>query len=110
MVNLIAVLLSVAFHEIAHTLTAEWLGLRVKRVTFSFRSGLGVWREPGSPWRNALVAAAGPAMSFLLAWLLWPILPDVAYGNLGFAVFCTFWPSGNVDGPKALNYILGNKY
>lgn len=103
MVTVIAVILSVIFHELAHGLTAEWLGLKVKRVTFSWRTGFGVHRERGTPLQNALVAAAGPAMTFLLAWLLWPILPEVAHGNLGFGLVCMFWPSQKSDGFKIFN-------
>ena len=97
---MLAVILSVVLHELAHALAAVSLGLKVKRVTFSLRTGIGVWREPGERWQNALVAAAGPAMTFGLAWMLWVDLPSVAYGNLGFGLFCMFWPGKHSDGYK----------
>ena len=99
-----AVILSIVFHELAHALTAVYFGLRIKRVTFNWRTGIGVWREAGTPLENSLIAAAGPVMTFALAWILWPVLPSVAYGNLGFGLFCVFDPSKNSDGQKMMSF------
>lgn len=97
----ILLFLSIIFHEAAHAMMSEVLGLRVKRVSINW-TGIGIWREAGKPWQNALVAAAGPVATFLLAWLLWSLLPSVAWGNLGFGMLSIFWPSREADGFKIM--------
>lgn len=91
--------LSVVLHELAHGLTAEQLGCRVKRVVVSWR-GIGVVRAKGLPWQNLLIAAAGPAMSLLLAFLLWVDAPMVAWGNLAMGLLCLLQPSQASDGSR----------
>jgi hypothetical protein len=93
------VVVSVLAHELAHGLTAEYLGCRVKRVVVCWR-GLGVVRARGLPMQNLLIAAAGPAMSFLLAFLLWVDAPMVAWGNLAFGLLCMLQPNPASDGSK----------
>jgi hypothetical protein len=93
--------LCVALHELAHALTAENLGLRVKRVVFGWR-GVGVVRAAGEPWQNFLVALAGPAMSALLAWIFWPWVPKIALGNMLFASVCLLQSNPKSDGSRAM--------
>jgi len=93
--------LCVALHEAAHALTAENLGLRVRRLVFSWR-GIGVVHATGQPWQNFLVALAGPAMNLALAFALWPWVPQVALGNLALAGVCLLQPNLKSDGGRAL--------
>jgi hypothetical protein len=94
-------ILCVVLHEVAHALTAENLGLRVNGVVVKWY-GIGVRRERGLPWQNLLIAAAGPAMSFLLAFILWEWAPALAKGNLALAILCVLQPNQKSDGHKML--------
>jgi Zn-dependent protease len=94
----------VALHELAHALMAEWLGLTVLGVVWRWTPipGVGVRRTQGSPGQNLLIAAAGPAMSLALAWVLWPTaLHALALGNLAFAVV-SLLPMASSDGARML--------
>jgi|SRR6516164_9203289 hypothetical protein len=94
-------ILCVLLHEAAHALTAENLGLRAREVVVKWY-GIGVRRERGLPWQNLLVAAAGPVMSFLLAFILWGWAPDIAKANLALGILCVLQPNKKSDGQKML--------
>lgn len=53
-------------HETAHVLAARHFGARVQGVTLSFLGGrTAISGQPGTPWQGMVVAASGPAASFL---------------------------------------------
>jgi Zn-dependent protease/CBS domain-containing protein len=59
---------SVLLHELGHSVVARSLGLPVRRITLHAFVGLSeIEKEAPTPAQEALVAAAGPAMSVLLA-------------------------------------------
>ena len=59
---------SVLLHELGHSLVARALGLPIRRISIHGFVGLSeIEREPETPGREALVAAAGPAVSLVLA-------------------------------------------
>jgi Zn-dependent protease/CBS domain-containing protein len=69
---LFAVLLyvSVLLHELAHSVLAKWYGLPVRRITLYLLGGVSeIEKEPPTPGKEFMVAAAGPALSLGLAGL-----------------------------------------
>jgi Zn-dependent protease len=74
---------SVLVHEIGHSVVARGFGLPVRAITLHILGGVSeIEREPRTPGREFLVAAAGPVLSLALgaggyAVLVWVPLPDV---------------------------------
>ncbi|MFB4280017.1 MULTISPECIES: site-2 protease family protein [unclassified Nonomuraea] len=67
---LFAVLLyvSVLLHELAHSVLAKAYGLPVRRITLYLLGGVSeIEKEPPTPGKEFMVAAAGPALSLGLA-------------------------------------------
>ena len=94
---------SVFIHEMAHAKTAEWFGYRTKDITLWALGGAANMPdiEVMSPKEELIVAAAGPALSFVLAALAATIafalginlLPPEIITTLyaPFIVICLFW-------------------
>ncbi|GAA4524920.1 site-2 protease family protein [Nonomuraea sp. C10] len=67
---------SVLLHELAHSVLAKWYGLPVRRITLYLLGGVSeIEKEPPTPGKEFMVAAAGPALSLGLAGVGW--LADV---------------------------------
>lgn len=65
---------SVIAHEIAHALVSRALGMRVVRITLYLFGGVAeLHGETPGPGAEALVTAAGPATSLVIALLLRPV-------------------------------------
>ncbi|MCB9831510.1 MAG: site-2 protease family protein [Planctomycetes bacterium] len=67
---LLAVLLasSIVAHELGHALTARAFGIRTRAITLHLLGGVAkIEGEPRRPAHEILIAAAGPAVSLLLA-------------------------------------------
>jgi Zn-dependent protease len=110
---------SVLFHELAHSLVALWRGLPVQSITlFLFGGVSGLKREPDSAGDVFLIAAAGPASSFLLAAGFWgatQALPDgtplhavlgyLAFSNMALGAF-NLVPGFPLDGGRVLRAVL----
>jgi Zn-dependent protease/CBS domain-containing protein len=59
---------SVLLHELAHSVLAQWYGLPVRRITLYLLGGVSeIEKEPPTPGKEFMVAAAGPALSLGLA-------------------------------------------
>lgn len=92
---------SVLLHELGHCVVALRLGMGVRRLRLFLLGGLTeVVRTPRRPGQEGLVAAAGPAVSFVLAALfgalllltdgsgsVWLLVAECAVANLAVAVF-----------------------
>lgn len=103
---------SVFAHELGHTLVALRMGMPVRRLRLYLLGGLSeVVRSPRKPGQEGLVAAAGPAVSLVLAagfglLLLvvpggagWLLVAQCAVANLAVAVF-NLLPGLPLDGGR----------
>jgi Zn-dependent protease len=110
---------SVLLHELAHSFVALAKGLPVKSITlFLFGGVAGLKREPDSASDEFLIAAAGPACSFLLGGAFWAgtfVLPDGTppHAVLGYLAFTNallgafnLLPGFPLDGGRVLRAIL----
>ncbi len=74
---------SVLIHELGHSLVARRLGLPVRRITLHAFVGLSeIEKEAPTPAKEALVAAAGPAMSVVLALGAAGLVPQLERGTV----------------------------
>ena len=129
----VALLISILLHELAHSVVAMAFGGRVRDITLQLLGGCAaITRMPPKPWQECLMAAAGPACSLLLAagaWLgatalataqlagydilgreVWVSRPNVwltlaAMLNLGLACF-NLVPAFPMDGGRILRSLL----
>jgi len=58
--------LSIVLHELAHSLTSKAFGCRISEIRLSLLGGCASGEIPHAAWKELLMAAAGPAMSFLI--------------------------------------------
>lgn len=66
----VVLFLSVLLHELGHTAVALSYGCRVRDITLLLTGGRATLVDmPRGPWREAWMAAAGPLVSFVLAFL-----------------------------------------
>lgn len=106
---------SVLAHELGHCLAARSLDLPVLQVRLYLLGGVSeLGRLPSTPREEAVVAAAGPGVSALLAGLFglligsttphtisWLLLIELALANLVVAIF-NFLPALPLDGGRVL--------
>jgi Zn-dependent protease len=88
---------SVVAHEFAHALVARRLGIPIEGITlFLFGGVASILREPPSPGAELAMAAAGPALSLVLAALF--LLLSVGAHALNWTwgwTFCVFLAAAN---------------
>jgi Zn-dependent protease/CBS domain-containing protein len=113
---------SVVAHELCHSLVVKLFGGRVDSITLFIFGGVArMDEEPPTPGREFLMAAAGPAMSLLIAvtcyaaymvalaagaaWWIWAPLQYLAAINLGVGLF-NLLPGFPLDGGRVLRSIL----
>ncbi|MFG1703245.1 site-2 protease family protein [Nonomuraea sp. M3C6] len=81
---------SVLLHELAHSVLAKWYGLPVRRITLYLLGGVSeIEKEPPTPGKEFLVAAAGPALSLGLGGL--GLAADVYLVNDGGILEVLVW-------------------
>jgi Zn-dependent protease/predicted transcriptional regulator len=63
---------SVLFHELSHSVVARYYRIPVASITLFFFGGIAsITRDPERPAQEFLMAAAGPASSYVLAGAFW---------------------------------------
>ncbi len=122
MVTALLFFASILAHEIAHSLVAKAQGAEVSRITLFLFGGVAqIDDEPRTPGREFLMAAAGPAMSLVIAavcsvvhavavtrglpWWAWAPPQYLASINLLVAVF-NLLPGFPLDGGRVLRSVL----
>lgn len=112
-------LISILFHEFGHAAMIGMLGFGSSAIVLEGMGGSTYNERRAKPWQDLLISAAGPASSFLLAFLtglmmvnvayvsrdrfLIALLPMLAYWNWLWGIF-NLLPIGPLDG----NGILRN--
>lgn len=88
---LVAFFACVVLHELGHALTARRYGIGVSRILLMPIGGMAEFDSiPREPKRELLITFAGPAVNFVLAGLLWAVLPADAAARLDAADYATF--------------------
>jgi Zn-dependent protease len=112
-------LISILVHELAHAAMIGALGFGSSAIILAGMGGATYNERRARPWQDLLISAAGPASSFLLAWIvtivmntvpfasrdpfLIALLPLLARANMWWGIF-NLLPIGPLDG----NGILRN--
>lgn len=108
--------LSVLIHELAHAATIGALGFGPSAIVLAGIGGATINQRRAKPWQDLLISAAGPASSFLLAFLLRLIppqqdpffrafLPVMIFMNIIWGIL-NLLPVGPLDGANALRNFL----
>jgi Zn-dependent protease len=111
--------LSVLLHELSHSVVAQHFGLPVRRITLHLLGGVSeIAGEPATPWRDFLVAFAGPATSLVVGGAGWGVvrlLPEdtvaavllaaLTVANLLVGVF-NLLPGLPLDGGRVLQALV----
>lgn len=113
---------SILIHELCHSLVARAEGGHVDKITLFIFGGVAqIDEEPKTPLREFFMAAAGPAMSLVLAalaylgfastagrgapWWVWAPLEYLAVINLAVGIF-NLLPGFPLDGGRVLRSVL----
>ena len=118
----VGLFVGVALHELGHSILALAFGGKVRAITLTFIGGVSEIEEmPRHGLREALVAFAGPLVSFLLAGIGWLVAlavdggSDVALGllllsrlNLVIGIF-NLLPAFPLDGGRVLRSLLDTR-
>lgn len=73
------IFISILFHELAHAAAIAILGHGSSEIVLGSLGGVTINQRESRPWQDMLISAAGPAASFLLAWLIVVLWRNVPY-------------------------------
>ncbi len=73
------ILVSILFHEFGHAIMIGVLGFGSSSIVLEGMGGATYNERRARPWQDLLISAAGPASSFLLAFLTNLVLANVSY-------------------------------
>ena len=91
--------LSIVLHELAHSLTSRAFGCRISEIRLSILGGCASGEIPHAAWKELLMAAAGPAMSFVLGFGLFFAFSGVPIRS--------YWLSSVIQYAIIMNIMLG---
>ncbi len=113
--------LSVLLHELAHAGAIAAFGYGASQIVLGGMGGVTINQRHARPWQDMLISAAGPASSFLIAWLtalfMWNVpiaardpmlvafLPLLQRANLWWGVF-NLIPVNPLDGGHIVRNFL----
>ncbi|HEX2036998.1 MAG TPA: site-2 protease family protein, partial [Chloroflexota bacterium] len=104
----LALFASVLIHELAHSLVAGRLGVRVESITLFVFGGVSTIRdEPRRPRDEFLIAVVGPLASLTLAALLWVLRGAVPLPAPGSVQADLLIPRAVLDYLVTLNAVVG---
>jgi Zn-dependent protease/predicted transcriptional regulator len=96
----------IVVHELGHALLARRYGIATREILLLPIGGVAsLERIPEKPRQELAVALVGPAISLVLALLLWPFAFRLAVINLALAIF-NLIPAFPMDGGRALRALL----
>lgn len=99
----IGLLLSIVLHEASHSLVARRYGISIRGITLFIFGGVAEMdSEPPSPKGELLMAAAGPAASFVIAAALFVAVAAAGALNAPDSILATLWYLGFINGVLAL--------
>ena len=111
--------IGVVLHELGHAITARLYGVQVSSITLWFLGGVARFQEmPRQRGAEAIVAIAGPVVSFVLGALCWFSLTHFAHSPstsfiLGYLCYMNFTlgvfnllPALPLDGGRVLRSLL----
>jgi Zn-dependent protease/predicted transcriptional regulator len=99
----IGFLFSIVFHEMSHSLVARHYGMPIRGITLFLFGGVAeMEQEPPSAKSEFLMAAAGPAASFVLSAVFFTLLALAGAWRFPTAVKGTLWYLGFLNGVLAL--------
>jgi Zn-dependent protease len=99
----IGLLLSIVFHEMSHSLVARHYGLPILGIALFIFGGVAeMTSEPARPRDELLMAAAGPAASFVLSALCFGAFALVGIANGGPTIAGVLWYLGVLNGVLAI--------
>jgi len=99
----IGLFFSIVFHETAHSLVARRYGLAIRGITlFVFGGVAEMEQEPSNPKSEFLMAAAGPAASFLLSAIFFGLSAGAGAWGLPAAIQGMLWYLGFINGMLAV--------
>lgn len=77
-------------HELAHSLTARYFGVSVRRITLFFLGGVAQTEQRARTAKaEFLIAIAGPALNIILAGMFWGVLLIANFSN-NLLLVCMF--------------------
>jgi len=72
-------LVSILFHELAHAAMIGIFGYGPSAIILQGIGGVTINERRARPWQDLFISAAGPASSFVLAWLVALIFQSIPY-------------------------------
>ncbi len=121
--TLIGFFTCVVLHELGHSLTARRYGVHVRRILLMPIGGMAEFDSiPRRPSHELVITIAGPAVNFVIAGLLWFVLPrgevllhsfqgfllQLFFANLVMGVF-NLLPAFPMDGGRILRAALATR-
>ena len=73
--------ISVLFHELAHAAMIGIFGFGPSQIVLQGVGGVTINERRARPWQDVLISAAGPASTYLLAWLAALLFTRVAFAR-----------------------------